>query len=160
MNVYKRRYSLGRKFIKVAATGFGSGLIPFTPGTAGTIVGIPLYLIFSHFSWLLYLIAVLALSFLAIYVSQEAEKIFNEKDPSCIVIDEIVGFQFTMFLITPTVLHIFLGFLLFRFFDITKFFPASLCERKLPGGYGVVGDDIIAGIYANILLLLLIKYLE
>lgn len=92
-------------------------------------------------------------------MSGEAEKIFNEKDSSRIVIDEIVGFQFTMFLITPTVLHIFLGFLLFRFFDIAKPFPIRLCERKFPGGYGVVGDDIVAGIYANIFLLLLIKYL-
>ena len=92
-------------------------------------------------------------------MSGEAEKIFNEKDSSCIVIDEIVGFQFAMFLATPTVLHIFLGFLLFRFFDIAKPFPIRLCERKFSGGYGVVGDDIVAGIYANIILLLLVKYL-
>ena len=92
------------------------------------------------------------------YVSREAEKIFNEKDAPCIVIDEIVGFQFAMFLVSPTVLHIFLGFLLFRFFDIAKPFPIRLCERKLSGGYGVVGDDIVAGIYANIFLLLSIKY--
>ena len=101
----------------------------------------------------------MAFSFLAVYVSREAEKIFNKKDAQCIVIDEIVGFQFTMFLITPTVLHIFIGFLLFRFFDIIKLFPAGLCERKVSGGYGVVGDDVIAGIYANISLLLLIKHL-
>ena len=132
--------------------------MPFAPGTAGTIIGIPVYLVFSCFSWPLYLISVLALSALAVYVSGEAEKIFNEKDSSRIVIDEIVGFQFAMFLATPTVLHIFLGFLLFRFFDIAKPFPIRLCERKLSGGYGVVGDDIMAGIYANILLLLSIKY--
>ena len=92
-------------------------------------------------------------------MSGEAEKIFNEKDSSRIVIDEIVGFQFAMFLVTPTALHVFLGFLLFRFFDIAKPFPVRLCERKLPGGYGVVGDDIVAGVYANIFLLLSIKYL-
>lgn len=153
------RCLLGERFIKITATGFGSGLMPFAPGTAGTIVGIPVYLVFSYFSWPLYLLSILALSALAVYVSGEAERIFNEKDSSRIVIDEIVGFQFAMFLVTPTVLHIFLGFLLFRFFDIAKPFPVRLCERKFPGGYGVVGDDIVAGIYANIILLLLIKYL-
>lgn len=155
----KQRCLLGKRIIKIVATGFGSGFAPFAPGTAGTVIGIPVYLVFSHFSWPLYLISVVAFSFLAVYVSREAEKIFNKKDAPCIVIDEIAGFQFTMFLITPTAAHILIGFLLFRFFDITKLFPADLCERKFSGGYGVVGDDIIAGIYANISLLLLIKYL-
>jgi len=101
---------------------------------------------------------VVALSFLAVYISQEAEKIFNKKDASQIVIDEIVGVQFTMFLVTPTVLHILAGFIFFRFFDIFKPFPVRLCEKRLPGGYGVVGDDIAAGIYGNIILLLLVKF--
>ena len=133
--------------------------MPFAPGTAGTIVGIPLYLIFSHLSWPPYLIWVLLLSSFAVYVSGKAEEIFNEKDSSSIVIDEIAGLQFTMFLVMPAASHIFCGFLLFRFFDITKPFPCRFCERKLPGGYGVVADDIVAGVYANILLLLSIKYL-
>jgi len=100
-----------------------------------------------------------AFSFLAVYVSQEAEKLFRKKDAPQIVIDEMAGFQFTMFLVTPTAWHILCGFLLFRFFDITKVFPARLCEERLPGGYGVVGDDIIAGIYANLSLTLLILVL-
>jgi len=97
-----------------------------------------------------------AFSFLAIYVSGEAENMFRKKDAPQIVIDEIAGFQFTMFLITPTAWHIFCGFLLFRFFDILKPFPADYCQKRLPGGYGVVGDDIVAGIYANVSLTLLI----
>lgn len=153
MNAY------GKRFVKVAATGFGSGFMPFAPGTAGTIVGIPLYLIFSHLSCPFYLIWALLLSSFAVYVSGKAEEIFNEKDSSSIVIDEIAGLQFTMFLVTPTASHMFCGFLLFRFFDIIKPFPCRFCERRLPGGYGVVADDIAAGVYANILLLLSIKYL-
>jgi phosphatidylglycerophosphatase A len=62
-----------------------------------------------------------------------------------------------MFLITPTLFHVFLAFVLFRFFDITKAFPAKLCEQRLPGGYGVVMDDVVAGIYANIALQVLSK---
>jgi len=121
-------------------------------------VGIPVYLVFSRFSWSLYLLSVVALSLFAVYVSQEAERIYNEKDPGRIVIDEIAGFQVTMFLVAPTVWHILCGFIIFRIFDIIKPFPIRLCENKLPGGYGVVGDDIVAGIYGNILLLLLIRF--
>ncbi len=157
-NLHCRGVFLVGKFIKVAATGFGVGLSPYAPGTLGTLIGIPVYLVFSCFPWFLHLLSVVALSFLAVYISQEAEKIFNKKDASQIVIDEIVGFQFTMFLVTPTVLHILAGFIFFRFFDIVKPFPVRLCEKRLPGGYGVVGDDIVAGIYGNIILLLLIKF--
>lgn len=92
------------------------------------------------------------------YIAREAEKIFGEKDASCIVIDEIVGFQWAMFLVAPTVLHVFLGFFLFRGFDILKVFPAGYFQRRLPGGYGIVMDDVVAGMYSNIVLLLLIKF--
>ena len=139
------------------ATGFGSGFAPFAPGTAGTVGAIPIYLIFSPLSRPLYLLSVLALTFLAVYVSQEAEKIFHKKDASQIVIDEIAGFLWTMSFVYPTVRHVLLGFIFFRFFDIVKVFPARLCQDRMPGGYGVVFDDVVAGIYANILLLGLIK---
>jgi phosphatidylglycerophosphatase A len=142
----------------VIASGAGSGYAPFAPGTAGTIVGIPVYLLLSNLSWTLYLISVLILTFLACYISREAEKIFNEKDSPRIVIDEIVGFLWTMFLVLPTVLHIFSGFIIFRFFDIVKIFPAGYFERRLSGGYGIVIDDVVAGMYSNVILLLLIKF--
>ncbi len=122
------------------------------------MVGIPLYLVFSCLPWPLYLLSIVAFSFLAVYISQEAERLFRKKDAPQIVIDEIAGFQFTMFLVPPTVLHILCGFLLFRFFDITKVFPADLCQEKLPGGLGVVGDDVVAGIYGNISLLLIVNF--
>lgn len=121
-------------------------------------MGVPVYLIFSSFPWFLHLISILTVSFLAVYVSQEAEKLFRTKDASQIVIDEIAGFQFTMFLVTPTIAHIAVGFILFRIFDIFKPFPIRLCERRLRGGYGVVGDDVVAGIYGNIVLIMLITY--
>lgn len=110
-------------------------------------------------AWPLYLLSVLAITFLAVHVSQEAERILEKKDASQIVIDEVAGFLWTMFLVSPTFWHILLGFILFRFFDIVKPFPARLCQQRLPGGYGVVFDDVVAGIYANIVLLVLIEYL-
>jgi len=142
----------------VIATGVGSGYAPFAPGTVGTIAGIPVYLLLSRLSWTFYLISVLILTLLAIYISREGEKIFNEKDSPRIVIDEIVGFQWTMFLVLPTVLHILLGFFLFRLFDIVKIFPAGYLQNRLPGGYGIVIDDVVAGMYSNIILLIAIKF--
>jgi phosphatidylglycerophosphatase A len=101
---------------------------------------------------------VVAFTSLACYVSNKAERMFGEKDTSLIVIDEMVGFQWTMFLVAPTVLHVFIGFILFRLFDIFKIFPAGYFQRRLPGGYGVVIDDVVAGMYANIAFLLIIKF--
>jgi phosphatidylglycerophosphatase A len=154
----EKRCFLNERFIKIAATGFGSGYAPLAPGTAGTLVGIPLYLVFSVMSWPLWLITVAAFTCLAWHVSGEAEKLFGQKDAKCIVIDEIAGLQWTLFLITPTALHVALGFILFRLFDIVKPFPARLFQERLPGGYGVVGDDLAAALYANLTLQLLVQF--
>ena len=148
--------SVEERFVRLVSTGLGTGLVPHAPGTAGTLVGIPLFLVFAQMSWQLHLLSILALSLLAVYVSGAAEKALDRKDAPCIVIDEIVGFQFTMLFIPPTLLHIVLGFIAFRIFDITKPFPIGLCERKIPGGWGIVADDIMAGIYARATLALLL----
>jgi phosphatidylglycerophosphatase A len=136
------------------ATGFGSGLAPLAPGTAGTLVGIPLYLVFSVLPWPIWLITVLAFTCLAWYLSDEAERLFGRKDAQCIVIDEIAGLQWTLFWVEPTVPHV-----LFRLFDIVKPFPARLFQEKLPGGCGVVADDLAAGVYGNLALQALIHWL-
>ena len=143
---------MGARFIKTAATGLGSGLSPFAPGTAGTLVGIPIYFLLSMLSRPLYLLTAAAFFFFAVYVAQEAEKLYGAHDPSCIVIDEIAGFLVVMACISPSPFTVAAGFALFRIFDIAKPFPIRLLEQRLPGGYGVVGDDIMAGIYGNIIL--------
>lgn len=143
-------------WIKVIATGLGTGYSPVVPGTVGTLLGVPLYLLLYPVGWPLYFLSTLALAALACYVSDAAERLFQEKDPRRIVIDEIVGLLCALFWVTPTVTHVFAGFLLFRVLDVVKPFPAGLLQRRLPGGYGVVGDDIAAGIQANIVLQVLI----
>jgi phosphatidylglycerophosphatase A len=153
-----KRCPLNEKWIKTLATGFGSGFMPRMPGTAGTLVGIPLYLVFSVLPWPIWLITVLAFTALAWHVSDEAEGIFGRKDAQCIVIDEMAGLQWTLFLVSPTVLHIALGFALFRLFDIVKPFPARSFQERLPGGCGVVADDLAAGVYGNVVLQLLIHW--
>ncbi|PIP06893.1 MAG: phosphatidylglycerophosphatase A [Syntrophobacteraceae bacterium CG23_combo_of_CG06-09_8_20_14_all_50_8] len=152
MNVLKER------LIKLAATGFGSGLVPVAPGTAGTLAGIPFFFIFSAFPWPAYLFLLFLFTGAAVYIAAGAEGLFGKKDSPRIVVDEITGFLWTMFSVPPTLACIFWGFILFRFFDIVKPFPVRILHDKLPGGYGVVGDDVIAGIYSNIALHVLIKF--
>lgn len=137
------------------ATGGYSGYSPFAPGTAGTVAAIPVYLLFAMTGHLLYLLLFALLLPLSFWSSGRAEKIFGAKDSGMIVIDEIAGYLVTMFMIPMGWKYVVAGFFLFRFFDITKIFPARSME-KIGGGAGVVMDDVVAGIYANLSLWLLI----
>ncbi len=152
--------SLGKTVIKLIATGLGSGYSPFAPGTAGTLVAIPLYLALSPLSWPLYLASVSLLTLLAVYASGEAEKIFGRKDSPRIVIDEIVGFLWSLALIGLTGWRIVAAFFLFRIFDILKPQPARWCQDRLPGGWGVVGDDVMAGLWANVVLQVVLRFFD
>ena len=140
------------------ATGGYSGYAPFAPGTVGTLAAVPVYLLFSMTGHLLYLLLFAALLPLSFWASGRAEEIFGAKDSGMIVIDEIAGYLVTMFMIPAEWPYVFAGFFLFRFFDISKIFPARSME-KMGGGAGVVMDDIVAGVYANLSLWLLV-YLE
>ena len=146
---------MNEKLIKLLATGFGSGLVSFAPGTIGTLVGVVICLLCLPLTWPMRLLIVIALLALSIYVADRAEKIYQKKDDQRIVIDEIIGIQITMLPVTITVLRLCVGFVLFRIFDILKPFPLGNLQR-LPGGWGVVIDDVAAGIYAGAVLWLLV----
>lgn len=148
---------MNEKLIKLLATGFGAGLAPVAPGTAGTLVGVLICLIFSLLHWVLRLLIVIFLLVLAIYIAERAEKIYRKKDDQRIVIDEIAGFQVTMLPVAITGLHLLVGFVLFRVFDILKPFPLRDLQ-KMSGGLGIVLDDVAAGIYAGVLMLLLVFF--
>ena len=141
-----------RRFILFLATGFGVGYVPIAPGTLGTLVAIPIYYYLSEIPSPLYEITLVGFFFLSVWISENAERYFGKKDDGRIVIDEIMGFLITMLWIPKTILFIIVGFFLFRFFDILKPFPIRRLEKKLRGGYGVVLDDVLAGIYASIIL--------
>jgi len=141
-----------RSFFVFWSTGFYSGYCPIAPGTAGTLVGVGLFWCFSSFTPALYLITVLAFVFFSAWIADGAEKIFQKKDAPCIVIDEVSGLLVTMALVPWSWRNVALGFFLFRFFDIIKPYPARWAEKKLPGGWGVVLDDVVAGVYAAIIL--------
>ncbi|MDH3973374.1 MAG: phosphatidylglycerophosphatase A [Deltaproteobacteria bacterium] len=137
------------------ATGGYSGYFPFAPGTAGTVAAIPVYLLFAMPGHILYLLLFAILLPLSFWASGRAEKIFGAKDSGMIVIDEIAGYLVTMFMVPAGWQYVVAGFFLFRFFDISKIYPAGSME-KIGGGVGVVMDDIVAGVYANLSLWLLI----
>jgi phosphatidylglycerophosphatase A len=141
-----------RFFFLLLGSGFGSGYFSLAPGTAGTVVGICFFWCFSKFSPPLYLITLLSFIFLSVWIADGAEKIFQQKDSRTIVIDEIAGFLVTMLWIPFTVITVGIGFLLFRLLDILKPYPACWIDRNLSGGWGIVLDDVAAGIYANLIL--------
>jgi phosphatidylglycerophosphatase A len=141
-----------RTFFLLFGTGFGSGYCPLTPGTAGTVVGSLFFLGFSYLSPLLYFITTIAFIFFAAWIADGAEKIFQQKDARTIVIDEIAGILVTMLWIPCTLINVGIGFLIFRILDIVKPFPACWVDRNLSGGWGIVLDDVTAGLYANLIL--------
>ena len=140
------------RFFLLIATGFGVGYSPIAPGTLGTLVAIPIYYFLSEIPSPLYEITLIGFFFLSVWISENAEIFFGKKDDQRIVIDEIVGFLITMLWVPKTTRFIIIGFILFRFFDILKPFPIRRLEKGLKGGYGVVLDDVAAGVYANIIL--------
>lgn len=145
-------------FIKLLATWWGSGYAPVASGTFGTLAAIPFYLVLARLSLPLYLLTLTAFFFLACWVSGRAELIFNEKDSGKIVIDEVVGYLMTMTAIPFDWRYVIAGFFLFRLFDIVKPPPASWFDRTMKNGYGVVLDDVAAGVYAWLCLLLLTRF--
>jgi len=139
-------------FLLLLATGFGVGYSPIAPGTAGTLIAIPVYFFLSRIASPIYEITLFGFLFLSIWISENAEVFFKRKDDGRIVIDEMMGFFITMLWVPKTLPFIIMAFFLFRFFDIFKPFPIRRVERKLKGGFGVVLDDVAAGVYANIIL--------
>jgi len=144
------------KLVKNLATWFGLGNSPIMPGTVGTLGGIPLVMLLSLFqSDKIYFYFMMGFVFFSIFISEKAEKIYGEKDAQNIVIDEVIGYLVTMFLIPINIKTLVIGFLLFRFFDMTKIYPIKKLQ-DIKGGVGVVIDDVAAGLVANIILWLLI----
>jgi phosphatidylglycerophosphatase A len=122
----------------------------------GAVVGGGLYWLLSPLPHYIYIPTTVAFIFFAVWVSARACVIFGEEDPSKVTIDEIAGILVTFALHSFSWIALVVGFVLFRIFDIAKPFPVRWAERKFPGGWGVVMDDVVAGIYANIALWIII----
>lgn len=140
------------KGILFIATGGYSGYLPKAPGTWGTLVALPINFLLLGLPQKYYIAALVAIFFLAVYTAGSAEKIMDRKDPGSIVIDEIIGMLIALIAVPATPLLWGVAFLLFRFFDIIKPWPVSWADRHLNGGLGIVMDDVLAGMYACLVL--------
>jgi len=148
------------KAVIFLASGCFLGNVPFAPGTFGSLLGIPLCFALAKTD--VFVAALLTLLFIviAIWIAHIAAKIFDNTDPGNIVIDEIAGMAVTFIGVPFNLASVVSGFLLFRLLDITKPFPIRRLERSLPGGVGIVLDDVVAGIYGNLILRLACLLIE
>jgi len=130
-----------------------TGFVPFAPGTAGSIVGLGAYALmrWAHATTLAELLVIVALIAVGVWSATLAERHFGLDDPGPVVIDEVAGMLISLALTSVGWTGAVAGFVLFRLFDIVKPYPAGRLER-LPGGLGIMADDAMAGIYANLAL--------
>jgi phosphatidylglycerophosphatase A len=149
--------------VKILATGLGTGFFPKAPGTVGSLLTLLAYYQFfpaepSLLIHFIFFIIIVAVFLTGVWVSGEAEKFYGH-DPSCVVIDEIVGMGITLLLL-PKIWYLMLaGFLLFRLIDITKWFGVDRMQQ-LKGGWGVMMDDILAGVWSNLLLQMIVLMIK
>lgn len=138
------------------AFGFGSGLAPKAPGTAGTLAGIPLFLLLASLPIGVYVLVVTLLFLLGVPLCERVSRDLGEHDHGGIVWDEIVGLLVTMTAVPVSWKTVIAGFLLFRLFDILKPWPIRWLDRHVGGGFGIMVDDLLAGIFAAAVLQLLL----
>lgn len=141
-----------RSAMQFLAFGFGSGLSPKAPGTAGTVAAIPLFLLLAQADLLLYS-GLLLLTFIAgVYICEQASRELKVHDHPGIVWDEFVGYWIAMWGMPLSWQTVLAGFVLFRIFDIAKPWPIRLLDKQVHGGLGIMIDDVVAGVFAGALL--------
>ena len=134
--------------VQFLAFGFGSGLSPKGPGTAGTLMAVPLYWLMTDLNLWAYSAVVILAFAVGIYLCGKASEQLGVHDHSGIVWDEFVGFWITMWAVPADITWIIFGFVVFRVFDIAKPWPISALDKKVHGGFGIMIDDVVAGIFA------------
>ena len=142
--------ALVRRPVHFLAFGFGTGLAPKAPGTVGTLAALPFYfgMLALGLTPLFYALVVLALLLVGVWLCHQTAADLGVHDHPGIVWDEIVGYLIAMFLVPASWQGLVLGFALFRLFDIWKPFPIGYLDRHVSGGWGIMLDDVVAGLYA------------
>ena len=143
------------KLVKMFSTWFYVGDLPGAPGTAASAVAVLMAVIFAPNTFL-YILVTIAVTVLGFAVSGRMETILDRKDPGCIVIDEVAGIMTAFFLLPLTWPVIITAFFLFRAFDMFKIYPVNKFE-EIEGGTGVMMDDLVAGLYTNIVMQLAVR---
>ena len=140
------------KWQRWVAFGFGSGLSPLAPGTAGTLIGIPVVIFFQFLPTVVALIGTLLIVLISVWLAGVVTRQIGIEDHPSIVIDEIAGYVLAMTMIPLTWWTVTAGFLIFRLLDIYKPPPAGWLDCNCTGGFGITADDVVAGIYANMIM--------
>lgn len=138
--------------IHCLSLGLGTGLAPKAPGTFGTLVGVLLYLPMQYLSWSIYLLVIIIGLLAGIYFCHYTAEKLGVHDHPAIVWDEVIGYLISMFMAPTGWLWLVLGFVYFRFFDIIKPWPIKWIDKKVDGGLGIMLDDVLAGIFAALVL--------
>lgn len=139
-----------RSVIIFMASGAYTGFSPVAPGTIGSLLGIPLGLLFLSLDPWRFGVFTVMLLLLSWWLSHKAQEYLGVEDPKEVVIDEVLGQALAIYFIPYSIINLFLIFLLFRFFDILKPFPIRNLERRFRGGGGIILDDLMAAVYAVI----------
>jgi phosphatidylglycerophosphatase A len=140
------------------AFGFGSGLSKKAPGTLGTLAAVPVYWLFAQADIVVYSLLTLVVIISGISICGRAAEKLGEHDFGGIVWDEVAGYLITMWLAPSTWQALVLGFILFRIFDILKPWPIRWIDQSVKGGLGIMLDDVLAGVFAAIVLLLAVDW--
>ena len=147
-NQVRSRVSLTNP-VHFLALGFGSGLAPKMPGTFGTLAALPLVvLLYYYASFSVYLIVTILVSIVGVWICGRTADDMGVHDDSSIVWDEVAGMLITMLAVPLSWQTLLIGFMLFRFFDILKPWPISYLDRHVHGGFGIMIDDVLAGLFA------------
>ena len=147
-----------KRLILIISSNFGLGYAPVASGTFGTLLGIPVFYLVDKLPIMYELAFVLVLTIFACWISGLAGKIYGVVDDGRIVIDELAGYMFTVLLLPFNWFTAIAAFFIFRLFDIVKPPPASWFDTKMKNGTGVVLDDVAAGIYAALVLRIVLFY--
>lgn len=147
--------SIWRNPVHFLAFGLGSGAAPKAPGTFGTLAAVPFYLLLAELSLVPYLVAVIVTAVIGFWLCGKTSRDLGVHDHPGIVWDEFVGFWITMIAAPAGWLWIVIGFVLFRLFDIWKPWPIKAVDQHVHGGFGIMLDDILAGVYAFLALQLI-----
>ncbi|HKY62537.1 MAG TPA: phosphatidylglycerophosphatase A [bacterium] len=139
-----------RRLALCLSSGLGLGFIPGSPGTYGTLWGVLFFYLGRHWPWPQFAAGVAAFTLFAVLISQIAERATGSHDSSSIVIDEVAGYLVAVVFVPFSAKTALLSFIFFRLFDIAKPWPIRYIDKKWGGGWGVVMDDVLAGVFANL----------
>ena len=141
--------------VKALSTFFYVGFLPLIPGTFASLIGVSIFYLTRGNFWLMILLTA-SIIILGFAVSGEAERMFKKKDAKYIVIDEVAGMLLSLIFLPFDIKFVIIAFVLFRLLDILKPYPANRFH-ELKGSIGIMGDDIVAGLYTNLIISVALK---